>query len=303
MNETAQNSSPKWIVVLKAILITCLAYATWQAVNYIVQYAAIYLFSLYAVRRNPSADSATLNQIVSDLFYRNISMLYLAAALLLAIILYLIERKIHFTHMININRRKLGGELVAASLAIGTFLGIFFNSFLNLIGERLPEKWMQENQESVDAFNGGSTFVALLATVIAAPIVEELLFRGFIYNALKKIMNTLPNHLNAISHRISIFLSALITSVLFGIYHGNILQALYAGIISFVMIWLYEQSGSLLANILFHGAFNFSGIFTAMASAAFGYKLTAVFSVIIALMLMVATGIACKRKNCADIDT
>ena len=132
MNETAQNSSPKWIVVLKAILIPCLAYATWQAVNYIVQYAAIYLFSLYAVRRNPSADSATLNQIVSDLFYRNISMLYLAAALLLAIILYLIERKIHFTHMININRRKLGGELVAASLAIGTFLGIFFNSFLKI---------------------------------------------------------------------------------------------------------------------------------------------------------------------------
>ncbi len=301
MKEAGQNASPKWAVILKAVLIPCLAYAAWQAVNYIVQYAAVFIFSIYAVRKNPAADEAALHQAVSDLFYRNISFLYISAALLLVLLLYLLQRKIRFTRMIDINQRKLGGGLSAASFAIGTFVGVAFNTILNLIAQKLPAEWVSKNQESVDAFNGGSTFVSILATVVAAPVIEELLFRGFLYNALKKIMNTLPARVSRASHRISILVSAFLTSALFGIYHGNILQALYAGLLSFFMIWLYELTGSLLSNMLFHAAFNFSGVATVLMVTSYGEKVTAAASCVIALGLMVATGLACRSKNRTDV--
>ncbi|MFR1517519.1 MAG: lysostaphin resistance A-like protein [Clostridia bacterium] len=303
MSEFPQNKPKKWVVILKAVLIPCLAYAAWQAINYIVQYTAIFIFSFYAVRKNPGAGEAELNQIVFETFYRNISLLYITAALLLALVLYLVNRKLRFTRMIDIHTRKLGGALSVAAFAIGTFVGVSANTILNMISEKLPQQWVEENQESVNAFDGGNLFISLLATVIAAPVIEELLFRGFLYNALKKIMNTLPSRISAASHRLAVLTSALITSALFGIYHGNILQALYAGLLSFIMIWLYELTGSLLSNMLFHAAFNFSAFAMNLMVNLYGVKTTAVLSTGIALILMTATGIACKRKNHIDLNT
>lgn len=303
MYENEQNPPKKSMIILRAVLIPCLAYLAWQAVNYIVPYAAIFLFSIYAVRNHSGANETELNELVYALFYRNISLLYILAALLLLLILYLVNRKVGFSRMIGINTRRLGGALSISSLAIGTFLGVSFNTLLNLISERLPESWVQENQESVSAFDGGSVLLSYMATVIAAPVVEELLFRGFLYNALKKILDTVPAHVTTVSHRLSVLTAALITSVLFGVYHGNILQGIYSGLLSLVMVWLYEITGTLVSNILFHAAFNFSGIATYLMVDAYGLTASVLISSVLALILMAATGIACRRRSRGGLNT
>ena len=70
MYENEQNPPKKSMIILRAVLIPCLAYLAWQAVNYIVQYAAIFLFSIYAVRNHPGANETELNELVYALFYR-----------------------------------------------------------------------------------------------------------------------------------------------------------------------------------------------------------------------------------------
>lgn len=88
---------------------------------------------------------------------------------------------------------------------------------------------------------GVLTFVLM---VIAAPILEELIFRGII--------------LDGLLNRYTPATSILISSVLFGIVHLNPWQ-FFTGLIMGVFIgWVYHKSKSLLAAIVVHASANFS---------------------------------------------
>lgn len=77
---------------------------------------------------------------------------------------------------------------------------------------------------------------------ILSPVVEEMVFRGIVYNALCR----------CIAEKMAIFGSA----ILFGAFHGNIVQMVYAGVMGVVMAKVYQKYQNLLAPILFHGTAN-----------------------------------------------
>ena len=297
MNETEQKQSRKGLVILKTLLIPVFAYAIWMLLNYIVQFAAAFLISIQTAVENPALNPTELEKLANEAFFRHVSLLYLLTAAWLLLLFFLLQKKFRFSRMLEISTRKPDSVIAVSSLAIGIFVGVLFNALLNLLSSYMPEGWLEGNQESVDVFNNGSAFLMLLATVVAAPIVEELLFRGILYNALKKIIKTIPKRVTAPWRWCSILLSGLITSVLFGIYHGNILQAIYAGLLSCVMIWLYEISGSLKANILFHGAFNFSNVVTALMVHLLGWKGSAIAGGVVSVLLAVFLAQHCRRRN------
>ncbi len=82
------------------------------------------------------------------------------------------------------------------------------------------------------------TWVGFLAIVIVGPVMEELLFRGWIMRVL--LERTTPTK--------AIIYSALI----FGLIHMNPVQILYAGLIGLVLGWLYYKTGSLIPSIVMH---------------------------------------------------
>ena len=83
---------------------------------------------------------------------------------------------------------------------------------------------------------------AVLFYGVISPLVEEEVFRGIVYNSLRR--------------NIGIFPAILGSALLFGAIHGNIVQMLYGTIMGVVMASLYEKYGKLLAPILFHSAAN-----------------------------------------------
>ena len=89
---------------------------------------------------------------------------------------------------------------------------------------------------------GGRLLVEILTAVIAAPFIEELLFRGIVFRSLRKIA--------------PVGISILLSSVLFGIYHMNAVQAVYASCMGAVAAILYEKRQNLLFPILVHIANN-----------------------------------------------
>ena len=96
-----------------------------------------------------------------------------------------------------------------------------------------------------DAYKVGSMpfVVNLLSSGIIGPILEELLFRGIVYNKLL----TFNNHKKA----------CIITSIMFSLMHfPNIITMIYTLILSFIMIYLYDKYKSLYAPIIFHIAIN-----------------------------------------------
>ena len=77
---------------------------------------------------------------------------------------------------------------------------------------------------------------------VLSPIVEEIVFRGIVCNAL--IRNG--------SQRVGIIGSAL----LFGAFHGNMVQMVYASLMGVILAWIYCKYRNLSAPVLFHGAAN-----------------------------------------------
>lgn len=70
--------------------------------------------------------------------------------------------------------------------------------------------------------------IIIFAVVIGAPIVEEILFRGVLFEELKK----------ETSFKMTIFLTALV----FGIYHFNILQTPNTFFMGLVLGYVYYKT-------------------------------------------------------------
>lgn len=79
------------------------------------------------------------------------------------------------------------------------------------------------------------TFVAL---VILAPLMEELIFRGYLYGRLRGKMSALP--------------AIILVSVLFGIMHGQWNVGIVVGVMSVILCIAREMTGTIYAGILMH---------------------------------------------------
>ena len=87
----------------------------------------------------------------------------------------------------------------------------------------------------------------ILLTLIIAPVTEELLIRGLLYNDLKR--------------RFDPIISCMLSALLFAILHGTLLH-LYIGFVAGVFFTLiYEYTGLIYYSILFHGLYNFISLF------------------------------------------
>lgn len=81
--------------------------------------------------------------------------------------------------------------------------------------------------------------LGIVAIVIMAPIVEELLFRGAIQGHL----------LRQWKHPAW---AIVLSSLIFGLVHGNWVQAPFAFVTGLALGWMYYRTGSLLPGMLMH---------------------------------------------------
>ncbi len=84
--------------------------------------------------------------------------------------------------------------------------------------------------------------VQILCTGIIGPILEELIFRGIVYNKLKTFNKPMK--------------SIILCSVIFALFHTDIINAIYAFGVSFILIYLYEKYKTLKAPIIMHISLN-----------------------------------------------
>lgn len=106
---------------------------------------------------------------------------------------------------------------------------------------------MEEYTELVETSGLGEySPVWFIGTLILPPLVEEIIFRGLIFGYLKKAG--------------ACFIAAnLIQAILFGIYHMNLVQGIYAAVLGFLLGYLAWRYESLIAPMVLHAFFNFFG--------------------------------------------
>lgn len=103
-----------------------------------------------------------------------------------------------------------------------------------------------EIQETVSSVVGGNQVVVSVLLLAALPaICEELMYRGVIYNAHRKV-----------SPRAAIFMSAL----LFGLLHRNLNQFSYAFLLGILLVLVIEATDSILASVFMHVLINSTSV-------------------------------------------
>ena len=86
--------------------------------------------------------------------------------------------------------------------------------------------------------SGKSLFMMIFWMGIIAPVAEEMIFRWLIYLRLRDYMR--------------MGAAAVISGLIFGIYHGNLVQAVYASLLGIVFAYILDISGCLWSSVLLH---------------------------------------------------
>lgn len=84
--------------------------------------------------------------------------------------------------------------------------------------------------------------IGLIAYALITPLAEEIVFRGIVFTTLRRYF--------------PIKISVLISAIFFAIYHGNMIQGVYALIMGCVMAGLYEYYGTFWAAFAVHAIAN-----------------------------------------------
>lgn len=125
--------------------------------------------------------------------------------------------------------------------AAGAVLNILWSGILNRL--HISEYFSNQTQEALFA---ARILVQIIGLGILVPIAEELIFRGLIYQRMKRLM--------------PLWAAALLSSLLFAAYHGNMIQMIFAFPMALALTWVYERGKGFAYPVLFHMGANLAAV-------------------------------------------
>lgn len=154
-------------------------------------------------------------------------------------------------------RFEIRGEIRGCLQPLFTLKNIFLFMLLGIGGQFLIsgilglvepyfKDTFEEYAETIEILINGDGFVVLLLLVFVAPVAEELIFRGMV--------------LHKASRSVPFWVANLFQAVLFGIYHWNIIQSIYAALLGYLLGMVYYKFKTIYASIFLHMMFNASSL-------------------------------------------
>jgi membrane protease YdiL (CAAX protease family) len=136
---------------------------------------------------------------------------------------------------------------------IGTALLLWIPMLIVVNGSAFGmQQWLEgfwpdmDGQEVVEAFRSSKDPLAkallIVSAAIIAPLVEETVFRGFIYGVIKRYTDG--------------FFAALCSALLFAVIHMHVGTVVPLTLLALIFCAIYEVTGSLLVPMALHGLFN-----------------------------------------------
>lgn len=146
------------------------------------------------------------------------------------------------------------------ALVTGTVAGTALN---NILVFTTLEEISQGYQEVTGYFFAGGIFFELLGACLLTPFLEELLYRGVVYGRLCDLMildNEEKTEDGKKREKKSRMAAMVLSALLFGVLHMNLVQFIYAGVLGILLAWLVEKSGHLYGAVLAHIGANFISV-------------------------------------------
>lgn len=132
-----------------------------------------------------------------------------------------------------------GMKAAAHTVLLAFSVSLALNALLTLTGFVDNS---QTYREVSDRQYGVAFAAGLILYGLISPLAEEIVFRGVIYNRLRRFYH--PT------------IGIIVSGVFFGAFHGNLVQGVYGACLGMLMAYLYERSGNFCIPILFHAVAN-----------------------------------------------
>lgn len=127
------------------------------------------------------------------------------------------------------------------------------------------------------AFGAGLILFGLIS-----PVTEEIVFRGLIFNRMRCGYPAAA--------------AILASGVLFGVFHGNLVQGVYGGCMGILIAYAYERMHSFVIPCLFHVTANVI-VYTLSQNSAMQVRLFTIWNCVILFIVSVTCIIIIERKR------
>ncbi len=241
---------------VKKFLKTLLPAILFLLINVIVTYALMFVKAVEMVAKTGNTDAQSLiSELValaqSSDFLLSVTLIFEVVSFIVFTIIYFAGMKSKFNTFTGHMTVKSVG--IIAVLFIGVEL--LLSECLVLLNEFAPSLLDSYNNLIESSGLADMTVLSTILTLVCAPIVEEIVFRGITLKWASDFTD-------------KFMVANIIQAVLFGIAHMNLIQGIYAALLGFVLGLVYKKYKSLWASIIGHLVFNFSG--TYLVSLLFG---------------------------------
>lgn len=143
--------------------------------------------------------------------------------------------------------RFLGVRALLLCVVFGVISAFALNAAIGVVMQRTLNEGRYETVEQIQY--SVPLVLGLILYGLVSPLVEEIVFRGIIYNRIKRFY--------------SITKAVIFSALLFGAFHANLPQFAYGTCMGVLIALCYERTGCFYAPLLFHAAANVAVFLTA----------------------------------------
>ncbi|AJA47579.1 CAAX amino protease family protein [Clostridium pasteurianum DSM 525 = ATCC 6013] len=181
------------------------------------------------------------NTEMESYIYKNSGLMMILSMIISLIIYFFILRNKENNVFKRYNFKNIGIKNIMLIIVIC----ISFSMILSGIVEYVIKFFPSYNETSKMISMSMNSILGILAVLLFAPIFEEILFRGMVLGEIK--------------NKVNITAAIIIQGVLFGIYHMNLFQSIYAGVLGILLGFICVKAGSIVGSIIAHITFNICG--------------------------------------------
>lgn len=211
--------------------------------QFLIQYIFVSIFNnkqIYILQNkypnlNHNEIMNKLNQLINTSNYKIELNNYITSNALLILLITIVAFLPLFIYIYKKNK-EYNDKLSLNKIVIIMLLGISLSLIYNITVFNINNIIHITNSYQISTI---PVYVQILSSGIIGPILEELVFRGILYNKLKKFNKPMK--------------SIIMTSVIFSLFHFNsIINLIYAFMMSFIFIYVNEKYKTIKASILLH---------------------------------------------------
>ncbi len=213
----------------------------WRVGIYYVILFCYYIIGVLGVACFSMKENTSLVQLLEKtvlFFNENTSFFYVLISILSIISYYFlfIRKKDKLNE--NSERAKTKKDVALLAFSFGMAAAMIVNMVYNII-------YWNDNGEMIEV-SLCEFVVYFLGTVVLAPFIEELLFRKMLFTRLKNY--------------ISVRNATIVSSLLFGLMHGEVFDFIYTFIIGIILSILYDRFRKIIYPMLMHIGFNLMAV-------------------------------------------